>query len=438
MWHQIATSLCLAQPFEGLSFVSASPSPVALFVAFLDQPGNVNVFQQLPPAGVWSGSMPGAGSPPVQLRAPAGITFTSIAGIPNYLIALGSDGNLYASVFSQTGTAPQGSDWSTFTAFPLLDNVINAEGTVPINDFCAVQLLNALVIVAAFNAQGVAGFYSYNLSLAGSPTNLPQAIRNNAAFWNPLGPQENAIGVLGAFAPSLAVAYQTWTPTIVFVGIPPYPPENPAPLPTSWTSSDGVNWSIGNLSQVLTAYQPGLANYMPTSMLLTLGNPNSTFQAIVLNSGTPMLCYSGDGSHWAYYGNLPPNNPAQGTQYISNPPNINTLASGFGNSNNLQVVGLGSDLYYPANSPFLIWQDTMGNWYFFPYDPSNDRYLSLVNGFNEPALFPTDVAMGTGWCDQGPALQVAYLGNDNNVYVTWQDPFGGWHWYPGLQGAGLP
>jgi hypothetical protein len=138
---------------------------------------------------------------------------------------------------------------------------------------------------------------------------------------------------------------------------------------------------------------------------------------------------------------MPPNNPGPGDVpgYVNNPPSFNTVAAGVGNAGNLQVVGLGPSVYYGSSAPFLIWQDTGGNWSLYPFDPNSDSYLSLVNGFQElDDVVPTDLAIGTGWCSEGAALQVAYLGSDSNVYITWQDTFGGWHWYPGLNGNGLP
>lgn len=53
------------------------------------------------------------------------------------------------------------------------------------------------------------------------------------------------------------------------------------------------------------------------------------------------------------------------------------------------------------------------------------------------------IAMGTNieGGQRVPALQVAYLGADGNVYIGWQD--GGntapkWYWYGGKNGSGLP
>ena len=461
MGHRIATSLCWSAPFSDTAFPNIEvPDPVALYVAFLDPQGNPNVFQQMPGEGVWTGPFP--------LSAPLGIAFTSIAGVNNYFVALGSDGNLYAAVFYQVGailgdpnvqpvdSVPQVTDWSAFQALPPLGDppVINSGGTVAINDFAVVPLSNAtngnysfaLLIVAAVNStsQGVAGFYSYTLNMlaaGATPKFLPI---QNSPYWNPnsIGVGVSALQVGGASAPALAVLYQGLNPnpTIVFIGVPPLVDGTNA-TPISWTSGDGVNWVQGNLETIISqsGFDPSIA---PSTILLTLGNPYPTLQAILVTAGQPQLFWSSDGSNWLYFGDLmPPNSPSPGVVPgdVDNPPTFNAVAAGFGNDGNLQVIGLGPDVFYGSSAPFLVWQASNGAWALYPYDKYSDGYLSLVNGFLElNNVVPTDLAVALGWCNGGRALQVLYLGSDSNVYVTWQDTFGGWHWYPGLSGNGLP
>ncbi len=363
MAHQIATSVCWPQPGSG-------GSPVALFVAFLDQQGNAHVFQQVP-GGVWSG--PGALSPPPGMP---NLRFTLIAGFNNFLIALGNDGNLYGAVFSQTGSGPKPTDWSAFTPFPSLF-AVNA-GMVRISDFSVVEIAGAILIVAAFNVPAAAGFFSYNLPASSTPVNLAQNIQNNPNGWNLIVETSALDGVKGASSPALAVIYRTSDPTVALIGVPPFLPNDPnlTPIawPASWSSKDqGLSWTMGNLSQVILL-RTIVANsmFIPTSILITPGNPNSMLQAIMLVDGQPALCYSSDGITWAYYGDLLPlaNTTAPPTPgRIVNPPTFLKAAAGLGNSHNLQLVGIGPTVF-PNVLPYLIWQGGGGAWHLFPYDPN--------------------------------------------------------------------
>src|SRR6202044_1672433 len=121
----------------------------------------------------------------------------------------------------------------------------------------------------------------------------------------------------------------------------------------SWTSGDGVNWVQGNLDAIVGLYGFSLS-IAPNSMLLAMGNPYPTLQAILLTLGQPYLVWSSDGSNWLYFADLmPPNNPGPGDVpgYVNNPPSFNTVAAGVGNAGNLQVVGLGPSVYYGSSAP---------------------------------------------------------------------------------------
>jgi hypothetical protein len=170
---------------------------------------------------------------------------------------------------------------------------------------------------------------------------------------------------------------------------------------------------------------------IPTAILLTTST-NSSFQAIILISGQPWLFFSVDGVNWRMYGNLLPYN-------VFNPPSLDKLATGYDAAGNLQVVVLGNN--GSGELPYLFWQNSANqSWNLFQFDSQSG---GLVGALNNPFaglenIEPIDLAMGSGWNGPGPALQVAYLGSDYNVYLSWQDNEGNWYSYSGLEGNGLP
>jgi hypothetical protein len=424
--HQIATSLCWAKPFGG-GFSLFPPLPVALFVAYLDEYGNPFVFQQVPDGGVWSG--------PYQLPTPQYVSFTSLVGVNNYLLGLGYDGNVYVAVFNQAGSTPQASDWSAFTVLPAPPG--GASEQVEILDFSAVEIIDfsagslplALIIVAVVDHAYVPPEYAgggyqdlevFALNLSRSVDDLNVAIQDSVG-WENVGGFFSEGG--GLQSPVLAVKYEGSTPTIVLVVI----DIGFSNYLRSWRTADGLvglQWEQSNLANMNEAGAWGVN--APASLVLTSGNPDSTFELIVV-FGTwtnpitqpPAVFSSNDGLAWV---SPLPVIPFSEIGYIA-------AAAGSGNSGNLQVIILGTSLIDDSfvTLPYLMWQNSNGNW----------TYGSVLqpNGW-PPIQTLADVAAGMGWSDQGPSLQVAYFGR--GIYVNWQDPNGNWHWYPGLQGQGLP
>jgi hypothetical protein len=223
-----------------------------------------------------------------------------------------------------------------------------------------------------------------------------------------------------------------------------------------WTTTDqGMTFTPVNLG-------PVPANTYFCSVRLVNGNPDGTLQAILLTAPTPetepeagLLPYrvtlfwdsSGTASSWTF------DAPAA---FYDN-PTVAMTAAAKGNVGNLQVIGIGPsgvpipvplppNVAYPywayiapvvESYPNLFWQDTGGNW------NSYNNPDSYGPGYGPPwsTSLPTtqkrvcDVAISMGPQNY---LQVGYIGFDGNVYINWQDNGGTWHWYPGLNGTGLP
>jgi len=416
MPHRIAVSLCSAEPLGG--------DPVSLFLSYLDDDGGVWMFQQTPD-GVWAG--------PQQIGVLLGdVQVVGLVGLQNYLIALGQieeDGVEYGaasplvlliSTFSQQGASPEISDWSIFE---YLNPQPQDEGgpydaPIDIQDVSAVLATfddNTYLLIGA--ASGDAGLFVFSANLSQS-AGIPPTTIDTMGAWIDVG--------LGSGASSPAIAL-TSEGSVVFFGI-------SGGFPFGFVSADGMNWDP-ILSLFIGTFELGALLGGYTSIELTPGNPNETLQAILLNAniGQPILWYddSGEGLDWGYYGDLLPAN-------VINPPTFRTIAAGFGNDGNLQVVGIGPTVY-PGNLPYLIWQDVNGGWSPYPYDGSTGEYVTLGNDFLGLKTQPIDLAIGMGWTgNQAPALQVGYLGEDGNIYINWQDPEGAWHWYAGLDGHGLP
>jgi hypothetical protein len=89
------------------------------------------------------------------------------------------------------------------------------------------------------------------------------------------------------------------------------------------------------------------------------------------------------------------------------------VAAANGNGGNLQVVGISTS----NGLPYLIWQDASnGNWM--------GCYQLTYNG--PPVV---DLAMGTGGPGSQGFLQVGYIGNNGNIYLSYQDLEGAWYSY---------
>ncbi|HTW47772.1 MAG TPA: hypothetical protein VMD92_07480 [Acidobacteriaceae bacterium] len=422
MAHQIAFNRCFATPLQGYDYVVGPPlpSPVALFLTWLDANGEPSVFQQTTD-GVWLPSQP--------LTAPGGTGLASIVGVGNYLVALGQDQQLYAAYFSQAGDTPNVFGWSAFQPiFPTLFEYAQGGDIVnpPVNfdDFSATLAwfdgVVSLVIVASAKSvsqtpvgPGDAGFFAYTVNLTATA-----GFTVNSGSWASVS-QSSQGGVQSGQCPALAQ-----TPNLQSIAL----LGTDAGVLAGWSTSNGSDWLAANTADELLI-GPGI-----DQIVLTQGASTQPLQAVILVFGKPLLCWdsSGNGSIWSYYGPLLPANTI-------NPPTWTTAAAGTGNAGNLQVVGIGPTVY-PQPLPWLVWQSPAGAWSPFPYDPNTGEYVDLASGFGPlgNGTYPADLAIGTGWSGNAPALQVGYLGQDGNIYITWQDSGGTWHWYPGLQGHGLP
>jgi hypothetical protein len=341
---------------------------------------------------------------------------------------------LWASaIFSQAGNTPNVYGWTAFR--PLLPTLFEyAQGSQIVNppvnfdDFSATLAwfdgIVSLVIVASANSvsqtpvgPGDAGFFAYTINLTAS-----EGFTVDYGNWAVVS-QSSQGGVQSAQCPVLAQ-----TPSLQSVAL----LGTEGGILLGWYTSNGTNWSAaatGGEIRLGAPLGPGIEQ-----IVLTQGAYTQPLQAVLVAGGKPNLCWdsSGNGSAWADYGPLLPANTI-------NPPTWITAAAGIGNAGNLQVVGIGPTVY-PQFLPWLIWQDTAGAWSPFPFDPNTGEYTDLASGFGYlgNAPYPVDLAIGTGWSGNAPALQVGYLGTDGNIYITWQDSAGTWHWYAGQQGNGLP
>ena len=412
MAHQIATSLCWNEPIAYFTYPGPGPNPVALFVISLDANGNLNVYQQLP-GGNWS-KFP----PPT-----APTTFISVVGVPNFIIALGVDKFLYISVFAQGG-------WSAFSQLPQPINTILSTPQ-PISDFSAVWFPGNIMIVSVvdnnvgqndFNI----GLYSCCLDYSGGNVASPVS----GATWYFVLETTAAVATSGPAIPALSAGWYTpgtFIPTIPLAAI----------LPDSsdvgcWYNNNG---SLSNPYPFTTGNPAPLYVYSAqdilTAILLTIG-ANNTLQLIILMNGQPWLFTSPDGINWTQLGNLLPSN-------VSNPPSFNKIAAGLGNSSNLQVVALGNN--GSGQLPYLFWQYNVdSSWSLFQFDSQNGGPVGALNNpfTNLGGITPVDLAIGLGWNGASSALQVAYLGSDYNIYLSWQDNEGNWYSYAGHEGTGLP
>ena len=431
MRHQIAFSTCWADPLGSLS--RQAPKPITCFVASLETAsgpgaiqGLVKLYQQSPQGGAWTLVL-APGMPRSLVNSGRG--FVSICGLNNILIGLGADGFMYMSTYSQALGW-----WGGFELIqPAVPPGSPAYAAASISEFSAqVVLFNwqaVLVIAAVASSPGTIGpggglnfdsrFFCYTQNLS----------TQTAGNWSPI-----SVGISNARLPSLG-----WTDLNIAatgnMGVSLLGASGGQAGPGAifgWSSSDGVRW---NSAIFQNPTQPAWFTPAPVQdILLTVGATGQPNQGIVLSGGQPRLCYdiSGSGAGWALYGGslLPAN--------VVNPPSFLTSAAGLGNGGNLQLVSLGHTVF-PGVLPWLLWQDTGGHWHPFPYDPASGEYVNLASNFGGSRPSPIDLAVGAGWTgNQTPTLQVAYLASDGNVYITWQDSQGGWHWYAGISGNGLP
>jgi hypothetical protein len=410
MGHQIATSVCWNEPFAYWTLGPGQPpGPVALFVTSLDANGNLNLYQQLP-GGIWS-TFP----PPL-----ASTAFASVLGISNFIIALGVDNFLYISVFAQ-------GSWGPFVQVlqPLLSGDQNSPQ--PICDFSAIEFArNVMITSVVDNTVGQndvnIGLYSCCLNYSGG--NFADIV--GAATWNTVFETPDGVTSFGPAIPALGVGWYssgTLTPTVSLVAI---QPDSVYSVVASYNNNGNYSVADPLFFPFEVGYPDPLYSYRgqsATAILLTMG-ANNTLQLIILINGQPWLFYSSDGINWQQFENLLPN----GVFY--------KVAAGVGNSSNLQVVILG-DLG-SGWLPYLLWQDSSNSsWNVFQQDTRNNTVGALNNPLSG-AIRAVDLAIGAGWSETGSALQVAYLGSDHNVYLSWQDNEGNWNTYAGKTGNGLP
>jgi len=427
----------------------------SLFVAYLAAgPGNTNqlIALQQTQDGVWQA--------PVALGIPdndvSGLNavpppLKSVVGVENWFIVLDGFGVLYA--ISPPGNPffnPANQRWSDYIELPMV-SFPNEAPQVVVVDFAVASLEQQGIVVAAIDDNYQVWMWfgipqTNPLQINGLPGAWPLTTawsQAGGAALGKIGIDQISVAYTAGSIVVLAITDETnpgnptpptlqiWSQVPIFEGLYPWNPDlgfvgfeefNQAALPA------------GGLFPALVG---------PNALsggILASGNPNGTLQAILLPSnafgqpGGPILVWdsSGDGTAWSLYINvhlLPAN--------VINPPSFVSVAAGTGNAGYLQVVGLGHGVY-PPSLPYLIYQDDNGNWFPFPY--SNDgEYVDLANGFPGGGIYPVDLAIGMGYGPNAQQyLQVAYLGSDGGIYLSYQDTNGTWHWYAGRNGAGLP
>ena len=418
MLHSIATCQCAISPPPSL----ADPSSL-LYVFFVNQQGQLGSYVQTGD-GVWHTTGPGTAFAAVQLlptdSSENQITALSIIALDlqlgwyfniissGSLIVLGSDHNLYVAFFTDENA------WSEFSLLPNNEDLYFA-------DFAATNTLDDTVVIAQAT-QANNGFYAYD-SLRSSLSNMtdPSLISGSESLTGPA-----ASVVFTVTYPSSGTQINEFIYVLGLTG-------NKTSVCSAMVGSPNND---GTITWTQIAAVPPLSLYSnPTAVVLVVGYPSPTLQAILLFAteipylvwyssspgqffGVPLL------PSWVTYGFLP-NNANYSTTAWS------TAAAGVGWANNLQVVGLQIE----STQPLLISQDTTGTWYPLsasqPNNPPNQP--TQLPGLLEPQF--TDLAIGMG--PQG-FLQVAYLAQDGSVFINFQDTYGSWGWYAGLTGTGLP
>ncbi len=144
--------------------------------------------------------------------------------------------------------------------------------------------------------------------------------------------------------------------------------------------------------------------------LIATGRGNSSQLQVVglgLNDSLPYLLFQQTLGTWTWAGALS-SIASNGSGVVP----LRSLTMANGNSGNLQVIGLGQS----DDLPYLIWQNSSGQWIWaglLPYQdsPTPVPFQSLATGLGNAGL-----------------LQVIGLGLSNNLpYLAWQDSKGGWH-----------
>jgi hypothetical protein len=200
---------------------------------------------------------------------------------------------------------------------------------------------------------------------------------------------------------------------------------------------------------------PYLANAaltnMPMSIAITAGSAADgtggapqAFMLIPAGQTYPCVC-SWTGEAWDMYNAFGTPQGSVVPNITNDTPSLSTFACGANSGGILQVVCVGApESRLTGNpplppGPYLVWQDTGGQWN--PYLYENGPWTSLIGEPDGAAGSPmVDVAIGEGWNGTGqPALQVAYLFQNGQVYVSYQnDADGQWFFYAGASGDGLP
>jgi hypothetical protein len=425
MAHKIAICTCYATP---LGFSNENESPVAIYIAFLDANGNVNLLQQTP-QGVWSAQG--------ILQVSGVASFTGVAAVDNYLIATDPAQGIYVATYTQDGDADLVLGWSAFRLVlptlvearlgnPIITNPPHTLGDFSVtlfqdpgsqNWFLACVVSAPIPLPPDMNA----GFWCFTWNVTADPS-----VGGNAqlAMWSAIS-QFSSGGSPIALTPSIGSSNNG---SLVVFG-------SNANAAVGWFSEDdGATWAP-------VAGLPANANFAP-QMLLTNGAGDQPLQAILLVNGQPVLYFdqTGGGSTWAPYplngGNLVPPGVIAAPSFVSvvaakNPQGV------------LQLIGLGSFQGQQPLFPYLIWQSQEGNWSLFPTANAGGGLTEWTSfGNTAPVDDPAvDLAVGTGWNNWGQdylVLQVAYLTQSGRVFTVWQDNVGQWLPYLGQNGAGLP
>jgi hypothetical protein len=161
-------------------------------------------------------------------------------------------------------------------------------------------------------------------------------------------------------------------------------------------------------------YPPGAVGWNPDPQsipfsVVATGRGNGNNMELVGLGKTDGRLYaayeSGSPPAWVWYGSLP---VPSGIQFTS-------VVADTGNGGSFQVIGLDQ----ASKQPMLTYLDGSGNWHWFGYlpDPNHVQFKSFVTG-----------------AGNGGNLQVIGLGAaDNLPYLIWQSRSdGSWHWYGAL------
>src|SRR5262245_4206982 len=181
-----------------------------------------------------------------------------------------------------------------------------------------------------------------------------------------------------------------------------------------WGDYQGKGYRCGSITVPLSCTGDFSPATQQLSQLSTETGAMSEQQVVGLgvSDHLPYLFYQDTDGAWHWVGTIPCVNP------LSEPVPLQSLLTAIGNSNQLQVIGLGLN----DNLPYLQWQDTKGAWHWAGTLPYHNPPTSAVPF--------ASLAAGSG---NGGRLQVIGLGSaDHLPYLMWLDTNGAWTWQGAL------